>query len=87
LYEAVARTFTPPGPASEKLALVTVVGSSGWSNDARTLTLGLTPVVPPLGNVEVTLGACVWCVVNDQVNGVPSGVPSAALTVAAICAL
>jgi hypothetical protein len=48
LYETVAGT-APLGPASEKLELVTVAGSSAWSNDARTLTLGLTPVAPRPG--------------------------------------
>jgi hypothetical protein len=73
--------------ASEKLALVTVEGSSAWSKEAATATFGLTPVAPPAGNVETTPGAWGWCVVNVHENGAASGVPSTALTVAASVAV
>jgi hypothetical protein len=48
---------------------------------------GLIPVAPPPGNVDVTPGGCGWCVVNDQVTGAPSGVPSAAFTAVDSCAV
>jgi hypothetical protein len=86
LYETVAGTL-PLGPVREKLELVTVAGSSAWSNDARTLTLGLTPVAPPAGKVDVTPGGCGWCVVNAHVTAAARGVPSAAFTVVAIFAV
>ena len=78
-YETAAGTVEPPDRVSEKLELVTVVGSTGWSKDALKAAAGLTPDAPAAGKVAVTPGGCGWCVVNDHVVAAPIGVPSAAL--------
>ena len=68
---------------SVKLDVVIVVGSIAREKVAFTTAPVATPVAPDAGDVDVTVGADGAAVVKLQLYGLPSGVPSEALIVAA----
>ena len=86
-YATVAGTPVPSEALKVKLEDVTVAGSSEREKAALGWTVGLTPVAPSAGVLDVTVGGTGAVVVNVHENGADMRVPSAAATVEAIVAL
>jgi hypothetical protein len=87
VYATVAGTATPALVFSEKVEVVTVVGSSEREKTASGSTAGLRPVAPLLGNVLVTVGGTGAWVVNVQEKGAANAVPSSAFAAVEIFAV